>query len=149
MIVRRTWPSRRALDSSTADLDQLRREVLRLFETATSADLGVGVFPPLNVTQDADNYYLRAEMPGMKSSELSISALRNRVTLAGKREIQREHERVSYHRKERPEGSFNRTVTLPAEIDAQRIDAKYANGILALTLPKADEAKPRQITVKT
>jgi HSP20 family protein len=71
------------------------------------------------------------------------------VSLAGKREIQRENERVSYHRKERAEGSFNRTVTLPTEVDAERVDARYADGILTLTLPKAEETKPRQITVRT
>jgi HSP20 family protein len=80
---------------------------------------------------------------------MSISAVRNRVSLAGSREIQIEHERASYHRKERPEGSFNRTVTLPTDIDAERVDARYTDGILTLTLPKAEEAKPRQITVRT
>jgi HSP20 family protein len=56
---------------------------------------------------------------------------------------------VSYHRKERAEGSFNRTVTLPTEINADKIDAQYADGILTLTLPKAEETKPRQIKVRT
>jgi HSP20 family protein len=111
--------------------------------------MGTGAFPPLNVTQDEDNLYLRAEVPGMKSDELSISALRNRVSLAGKREIQREHERVSYHRRERTDGSFNRTVTLPTEIDPERVTARCADGILTLTLPKAEDTKPRQIAVRT
>ena len=71
------------------------------------------------------------------------------MSLAGKREIQGEHERVSYHRKERAEGSFNRTVTLPTQVDPARAEAKYADGILTLTLPKAEEAKPRQIAVRT
>jgi HSP20 family protein len=71
------------------------------------------------------------------------------VSLAGKREIQQEHERVSYHRKERAEGTFNRTVTLAAEVNAERVDARYVDGILTLTLPKAEAAKPRQITVRT
>ena len=75
--------------------------------------------------------------------------MRNRVSLAGKREIQREQAQVSYHRKERAEGSFNRTVTLPGEVDAERVDARYTDGILTLTLPKAEEAKPRQIAVRT
>jgi HSP20 family protein len=110
---------------------------------------GAGVFPPLNVTQDDNNFYMRAEIPGIDPKQLSITALRNRVTVAGKREIAREHERVSYHRKERAEGSFNRTVTLPTFIDAERVDANYADGILAITLPKAEEAKPRQIAVRT
>jgi HSP20 family protein len=75
--------------------------------------------------------------------------VKNRLSIAGRREIPREHERVSYHRKERAEGSFNRTMTLPVELDAERIEARYVDGILALTLPKAEETKPRQIVVKT
>src|SRR5512135_3111154 len=152
MLVRRVWPSRPTFDSPFADFDQLRREMLRLFDTAAGdafGDVGAGVFPPMNITQDDDNFYLRAEVPGIKPNELSISAVRNRVSLAGKREIQREHERVSYHRRERAEGSFNRTVTLPTEVDAERVDARYADGVLTITLPKAEATKPRQITVRT
>lgn len=152
MLVRRVWPSRPTFDSPFADFDSMRREMLRLLDSVageTFGDAGAGVFPPMNITQDDDNFYLRAEVPGVKPDELSISAVRNRVSLAGKREIQREHERASYHRKERAEGSFDRTVTLPTEVDSERVDARYADGILTLTLPKAGEAKPRQITVRT
>lgn len=152
MLVRRVWPSRPTFDTPFADFDSLRREMLRVLDTVageTFGDVGVGVFPPMNISQDDDNFYLRAEVPGIKPKELSIAAVRNRVSLGGKREIQREDERVSYHRRERAEGSFNRTVTLPAEVDAERVDARYADGILTLTLPKAEEAKPRQITVRT
>ena len=152
MLVRRVWPSRPTFDNPFADFDSARREMRRLFDAVAgdaSGDVGAGVFPPMNITQDDDNFYLRAEVPGIKPSELSISAVRNRVSIAGKREIQREHDRVSYHRKERAEGAFNRTVTLPTEVDAERVDASYADGILTLTLPKAEEAKPRQITVRT
>ena len=85
----------------------------------------------------------------LKPTELSITALRNRVSLSGKREIQPEHERVSYHRKERAEGSFSRTVNLPSEIDAAHVEASCRDGILTLRLPKAAEAKPRQIAVRT
>jgi HSP20 family protein len=152
MLVRRVWPSRPTFESSVSEFDQIRREMLRLLD-ATTDDVGlssgVGVFPPLNVTQDDDNFFVRAEIPGIKPAELSISALRNRVSIAGKREIPREHERVSYHRKERPEGAFNRAVTLPTEVDAERVEARYADGILTLTLPKAEQAKPRQIAVRT
>jgi len=150
MLVRRVWPSRPAFDSSFADFDGVRREMLRLFDSVAGepfGDVGAGVFPPMNITQDNDNFYVRAEVPGVKPSELSISAVRNRLSIAGKREIERE--RASYHRRERAEGSFNRTVTLPAEVDAERVEAKYADGILSLTLPKAEVAKPRQIKVRS
>src|SRR6185503_879517 len=152
MLVRRVWPSRPTFEESFGDLDQMRREMLRLLETSSgdaAADPGAGVFPPMNITQDDDSFYLRAEIPGIKPSELSISALRNRVSISGKRDIPREHDRVSYHRRERAEGAFNRAVTLPTEVDAERVDARYADGILTLTLPKAEQAKPRQIAVRS
>ena len=103
----------------------------------------------MNVTQDDNYFYVRAEVPGIRASDLSISAVRNRITIAGRREIPQEHERASYHRKERADGSFDRTVALPTEIDTERVDARYADGILTLKLAKIAEAKPRQITVKT
>lgn len=153
MLTRRVWPSRPAFEGSWSDLDPLRREVLRMLgglaggeswrETAPS------VFPPMNVTQDPDNFYIRAEVPGIRPSDLAISAMRNRVSISGKREIPVEQEKVSYHRKERAEGAFHRTITLPTDFDADRVDATYADGILTLTLPKAEEAKPRHIAVKS
>jgi HSP20 family protein len=153
MLVRRSWPSRPAFEDAFADFEHLRREMRALLDyrdkTDGYGDVGSGVFPPMNVTQDTDNFYVRAEVPGIKASELSISAVQNRLSIAGKRNIPSEHERVSYHRKERPEGSFNRTLTLPTELDVERIDARYADGILTLRLPKAEAAKPRVISVKT
>ncbi len=149
MIVRRVWPSRPTFDSGSADLDRVRRDIARLLEAAAGeTSVSAGVFPPLNLTQDDDNFYLRAEVPGVKPDELSISALRNRVTLSGKREIPTEEKPVSYHRKERAEGAFSRSISIPIEVDASRADARFADGILTLTLPKAEAAKPRQITVK-
>jgi HSP20 family protein len=156
MLVRRGWPSRptfeSAFGSTFTDFDQLRREMLRLLDTAGSdgaVEPAAGVFPPINITQDDENFYLRAEIPGIKADELSISALRNRVAISGKRQIPLEHDRASYHRKERPEGVFDRAVTLPTEVDAERVEARYSDGILTLTLPKAEQAKPRQIAVRS
>ena len=152
MLLRRVWPSRPAFENPFAEFDQLRREMLRVFDVVTGSEgareLSAGVFPPMNVTQDDHNFYLRAEVPGISAKDLAISALRNRVSISGKRVIPQENERVSYHRKERAEGEFNRTVTLPGEVVADRVEARYSDGILALTLPKAEEAKPRQIAVK-
>jgi HSP20 family protein len=152
MLLRRVWPSRPAFENPFAEFDQLRREMLRMFDAVAGSDsrrdTWSGVFPPMNVTQDDNNFYLRAEVPGIVAKDLSISALRNRVSISGKREIPQENEHVSYHRKERAEGEFSRTVTLPGEVIADRVEARYSDGILALTLPKAEEAKPRQIAVR-
>lgn len=153
MLVRRGWPSRPAFEDAFADFDNLRREMRAWLDNPGRAggygDAGAGVFPPMNVSQDADNFYVYAEVPGIKASELSISAVKNRLSIAGRRQIASEHEGASYHRKERPEGSFNRTLTLPTELDVERIVARYADGILTLELPKAEAAKPRLISVQT
>jgi HSP20 family protein len=152
MLIRRVWPSRPTFDHPFADFEQLRRDMRRLLERTGGdgfAEVGAGVFPPINVTQDNDNFYVRAEVPGIKASELSLSTLRNRLSISGKRAIPREHERTSYHRQERAEGSFNRTLTLPTEVDSERVEAHCADGILTVTLPKAEAAKPRQITVRS
>ena len=151
MLLRRVWPSRPAFDNPFADFDTLRREMLRVFDAVSGregmGELAAGVFPPLNVTQDDNSFYIRAEVPGVKAADLSISALRNRVSITGKREIPKENDKVSYHRKERAEGEFSRTVSLPAEVVADKVEARYVDGVLTLTLPKAEEAKPRQIAV--
>jgi HSP20 family protein len=147
MLLRRVWPSRPPFENPFSEFDLLRREMLRVFDTVAGNDVSPGVFPPMNVTQDDDNYYVRAELPGIKAADLSVTALRNRVSIAGKRELSKENEKASYHRKERAEGEFNRTVALPGEVAADKIEARYADGVLQLTLPKAEETKPRQIAV--
>jgi len=154
MLLRRVWPSRPAFENPFADFEQLRSGMLRLFDAATGNDghyreMTAGVFPPMNVTQDDDRYYIRAEVPGVKAADLSVSALRNRVSISGRREIPKEAGAVSYHRQERPEGEFSRTVTLPGEVAADQVEARYADGVLTLTLPKAEASKPRQIAVTT
>jgi len=153
MLIRRVWPSRPTFDHPFSDFEQLRRDMGRLLERTGSdglfSEMDAGVFPPINVTQDTDNLYVRAEIPGIKASELSLSAVRNRLSISGKREIKQESERTSYHRRERAEGSFNRTLVLPTEVDSERVEAGYTDGILTITLPKAEAAKPRQITVRT
>jgi len=153
MLLRRVWPSRPAFDGAFADFDQLRREMLRVLDTVAGGDSGLdgaaGVSPPLNVSEDDNNFYVRAEVPGIKLADLSVSALPKSLSISGKREIHPEVEKVSYHRKERAEGTFSRTLSLPSEIASDRIDARYSDGILSLTLPKAEAAKPRQITVTT
>jgi HSP20 family protein len=151
MFARRVWPARPALSRPFDDLVRLRRQMLQLFEGLNGEEVPglptAGAFPPINVTQDDDHFYVRAEVPGIGPEALSISALRNRLSISGKREIPAENERVSYHRRERAEGSFSRTVSLPTEVDADRVEARCRNGVLTITLPKAAAARPRQIVV--
>ena len=148
MIIRRMWPSHGPSRGPFGNLEDMRRDMQRLFAALEGAGRDyTGVFPPMNITQDADKFYVRAELPGIKMDDLELTALRNRMSISGKREIA--EEKASYHRREREGGTFSRSVTLPSEIDGEHVEAHYKDGMLTVVLPKREEAKPRQITVKT
>jgi HSP20 family protein len=102
----------------------------------------------MNVSEDRDHYYVRALIPGIDPAQLDVSVVHQTVAVSGTRHAP-EESGVSYHRKERAEGAFSRSVTLPAAFDGARVDAKYVDGILTLTLPKPEAAKPRRVTVQT
>jgi HSP20 family protein len=123
----------------------------RLSETLSRGwgEPGAGVFPLMNVTEDKDHYYIRAELPGIKADELDMSVTADTLSLSGERKIPEEDEKAQYHRREREAGRFSRIITLPAQVDAGKAEAHCADGVLTVVLPKAEEAKPRQITVKT
>jgi HSP20 family protein len=121
----------------------------RLFEGLAGQGQRVtaGVFPLVNLTEDKDSFFVRAELPGMSSSDLDIQATSTSVSIAGERKIPAEKE-ARYHRREREAGRFARVVSLPHEINPDGVEAGLVNGILTVKLPKAEVAKPRQISVK-
>ena len=148
MLVRRLGPSR-LRPTRLGDLDRMRYDMLRLFDTlAGPEERSRGVFPAMNVTQDADNFYIRCELPGVKLDDLEVGVVHRTLTVSGKREAP-EETGVSYHRKERASGSFSRSVVLPSALEADGMDAVYEHGVLTITLPLAEAAKPRQIAVKS
>ena len=106
-----------------------------------------GVFPLVNITEDHDGFYIRAEIPGMQAEDIQISATGRNLTIAGERKIMPRSENVKYHRREREDGKFNRIIGLPAYIQAAEIGAVYVDGVLSITVPKAEEAKPMQIKI--
>ena len=98
--------------------------------------------------EDEDNFYIDALAPGLEPESIDISIARNQLSIAGEKKPLREDFRSEgFHRRERATGRFMRSLTLGSEIDNQRIKANYDNGILRITLPKAEEAKPRKIQV--
>jgi HSP20 family protein len=106
-----------------------------------------GVFPLMNLTEDKENYHIRAELPGLKADDLDISITGSRLAISGERKIAQEDESAKYHRREREPGKFSRMIELPDYVDSEKADAKMENGVLIIVLPKAASAKPRQITV--
>jgi len=152
MLLRRTtdWPTLN-WKSQFEELDRMRRQMDWLSGGLSRGLFGqptAGVFPLMNVTEDKDNYYVRAELPGLKADELDISVTGDNLSIAGERKIPVEDEKAQYHRREREAGRFSRVFGLPAQIDAGKAEARCADGVLTVTLPKAEAAKPKQITVK-
>lgn len=152
MIVRRAfdWPSR-AWWSPFTEVERLWREMDKLMGAITRelpVAPGAGVFPLVNITEDHDSYYVRAELPGIKPEDVAISVVGNGLSICGERKFTAEPENARYHRRERESGAFRRAVTFPSDIDGQRVEARCKDGILTVVLPKAEEARPRQISVK-
>lgn len=150
----RTWDPFR-------ELNALRQEVERAFE-----DLGAGwglrpasrnaflpgvsarAYPLVNVSEDKDNIHVEALAPGLDPQTLEVSVVRDTLRIAGeKAAIKADIAADAYHRSERGAGRFVRTMTLPTEVDANKVKAEYRNGLLLLTLPKSEAAKPKQIAV--
>ncbi len=139
--------------SSFEDIHRMRRQMDRLFDMMyfnrpTPRQVGAGVFPLINITEDANGYRVRAEMPGVKNEDLEVQVVGRNLTISGERKIKIEAEGARYHRREREAGKFSRVVSLPGDFDGRKVEAKAVNGILTVTLPKSEAARPRQITVK-
>jgi HSP20 family protein len=122
----------------------------RIFDTmgGLRAEGMAGVFPPINVSETDVAVFVRAELPGIKADDLEVTVEGSTLTLAGRREIPVEPEKVSSHRREREWGTFRRSLSIPAKVESGQIQARYTDGILTVELPKAAEARPKQITVQ-
>jgi len=130
----------------------LRNEFNRLFENpltelARSTEFFNVWVPPLDLYEDKDQLTVKVELPGMKKEDIALSVLEGALSISGERKEQNGHEESETYRSERLYGKFSRTVTLPAPVAVDKIKASYKDGILTVTLPKTEEAKPRQIEV--
>ncbi len=130
----------------------LRDEMNSLFElpvmpaSGRHTQLFNGWTPPLDVYQNADNIVAVVELPGMRKEEIEISLHHGTLTIAGQRIIA-SNEGEKAERTERISGKFRRSITLPTRVDAGKVTASYKDGILLVTVPKAEEAKPKKIEV--
>ena len=133
-------------------LSNLRDEIDRLFEAplaefARSNQLLSGWTPALDVFEDKDNIVVKAELPGMKREEIELSLHDGSLSISGERKSENKYEDAEVYRAERFVGKFQRTVTLPSPVAADKVKAQYKDGILTVTLPKTEEAKPKHIDV--
>lgn len=141
-----TWPG-------FGRLTNLRDEIDRLFEvplaelTHASQQLFSGWNPAIDMHEDKDNLYVRVELPGMKKEEIEVSLHEGTLTISGERKRDTKQESGEVYRSERFFGRFQRTVMLPSAVASDKVKAQYKDGVLSITLPKTEEAKPKQIDV--
>jgi len=132
-------------------LQNLRREMDQLMAAfgpaATRWPFQIGAYPALNVWDVGDALMVEAEVPGVPKENLEISAIGDELTIKGRRPPL-EGRNLPYHRQERGTGEFTRVITLPADVDADKVEAVVRDGVLSIRLPKAEHAKPRKIAVK-
>ena len=134
-----------------AEFDRIRQGLDQLPQSFSGGRVryaGATVFPPVNVFETKDSLIIRAEIPGVQAENLDISMEGETLTIQGKRK-KIDEKKISFHRQEIERGNFSRAITLPAKADPDNVTAQLKNGILSVTIGKAAEAKPRQVTVST
>jgi HSP20 family protein len=120
----------------------LEDELERLFESPLQAWA-----PAIDVREDNDGFTIHAELPGMKREDIEVSLHDGALVISGERQTEKTTEGTEVHRQERYYGKFSRILTLPTAVAGDKVKAAYQDGILTVTLPKAEEAKPKQIAV--
>jgi len=135
------------------DLMTTQREFDRLFKEAFTPLFGEGDIstrtwaPPVDIFETENDIVLKAELPGVDPKDVEVKVEDNTLYLKGERKFEKEVKDESYHRIERSYGSFARSFSLPNSINAEKVKAEYKDGLLMLTLPKREEAKPKTIKI--
>lgn len=103
--------------------------------------------PPVDIQETEEGYKLQAELPGLTKEDIQITLENNVLRLSGERTFEKDVKKESYHRIERTYGNFTRSFALPHQVNAEGVQAAFENGVLTVTVPKAEQAKPRKITI--
>ncbi len=144
----REFPAFRGLESLRQDMNRMFDQFFRGDVLADESFFGRDWTPAVDVVENNDTYIIKAEIPGMNKDDVKITLENNVLTIRGEKKNESEKKENNYHRVERSYGMFERSFTVPGSIKTNDIDAQYKDGVLTLTLPKAEEAKPKQIDVK-
>ena len=137
------------------EMDNLRKEMDELFsgiggssiETAFLPGVGTQRYPKINLSEDQESYYLEALLPGIDEKDIDLSVAGNTLTLSGERKEETDEGGRTWHRRERGYGKFLRTIELPSDINGKKVSAEYKNGLLTVTMAKAESAKPKKISI--
>jgi HSP20 family protein len=147
-----TWKPFREL-APFGDFERMRRDMDRLWESffqrgVRRSDAESEWLPSLDMAETKNEIVVKAEVPGMDPKEIGISLSDGLITIKGEKKQEREEKEKDYHLVERSYGTFTRSIRLPKEVQSDKINASYKNGVLTVTLPKSEEAKKKEVKIK-
>lgn len=149
------WTPARDLPTFPSDVINMQREINRMFDSFFRGGLSEDEalvasdwIPAVDIAEHDNEYTVKLELPGVSKEDVKITMQNNVLTVRGEKRKEKETKSSSYHRVERSYGAFQRNFTLPSTVKADKIDAAYVEGILTIVLPKAEEARAKQIDVK-
>jgi len=148
------WNPSREFAAMPSDLFGFQREMNKMFDNFFRGDIReedsalMAWAPAVDIAEHEDEYSVKVELPGVNKDDVKITIESNILTIRGEKKQEKETKKENYHRVERNYGLFQRSFTLPTTVKSDKIDAVYKDGILSIALPKAEEAKPKQIEVK-
>jgi HSP20 family protein len=135
------------------ELERMRREMDRIWDSfferrPARVEEAAEWFPTLDVSETKNDYVVKAELPGIDPKDIDISLTNDLLTIKGEKKQEKEEKEENYHVIERSYGSFTRSVRLPGQVQSDKINASFKNGVLRVTLPKTEEAKKKEIKIK-
>ena len=132
-----------------SEIARLQDEMGRQWSTAPAERRGASFSPVVDIFEDKEAIYVKAELPGVKPEEVNIHVENNVLTLTGERKLEKKDDRDGYHRIERVYGTFTRSFALPNNVASDLVEADLSDGVLSVKIPKKAEAQPKKITVKS
>jgi len=146
------WRRRGELDPFRRELNELRKEMDsmfgRFFGEWPSVEPASGAWAPfLDLSETDENLIVRAEVPGISPRDIQISLVGNTLNIRGEKKQEKEQKEENYYRMERSHGSFSRAVSIPCEVEEDKVDARYKDGVLTITMPKTEKARAKEIKI--
>jgi len=144
------WRKKREVPKLKDDIDELFDKFMRSFSSSLPEIFGVEgeIWPSVDVLEDKKNIIVKAEIPGMDPSDFDISISDNILTIKGEKKQEKEEKDKNFYMMERQYGTFTRSITLPVEVNEEKVDASYKDGVLKIVIPKKKESKENKIKVK-
>ncbi len=144
-VLERDWNPWYTFERMEREMEEFQRRMAQFFGDLDIS--GTAGYPPVNLWQNHDGVVLHAEVPGLEKEDIEITVAGNTVTIKGSRKAEALEKDERFHLRERRTGDFTRTIELPYQIEADKVGARLHNGVLEITLPRAEAEKPRKISL--